>query len=241
MSVSFNCHHSGMVRQSGKSSRLSAPARREQLLDVTARLAADRGFHAISIEAISARAGVTRALVYNHFRDLHELLEAVIDRETSRALAQVSETTLTNLSEGDPRELMLDALDAYLNAIRSSPTTWRLVLMPPEGAPPTLHAKIADGRAAVLERLSRAVEPLTDRGTEPRDAELTARVLSAISDEYARLLLTDPDRFPPQRLLQHARWWLARTPAAHQSAAQPPKTTSGTLPPSRCGRARDKR
>ena len=185
------------------------------MLDVTARLVAEGGFHTISIEAVSARAGVTRALVYNHFRDLRELLEAVIERETSRALAQVSETTLTNLSEGDPRELMLEALDAYLNAVRSSPSTWRLVLMPPEGAPPALHAKIANGRAAVLERLSRAVRPLTDRSAQPRDAELTARVLSAISDEYARLLLTDPDRFPPHRLLQHARWWL-RAPVANK-------------------------
>ncbi len=206
---------SRMSRQPGKSARLSAPARREQLLDVTARLVAEGGFHTISIEAVSARAGVTRALVYNHFRDLRELLEAVIERETSRALAQVSETTLTNLSEGDPRELMLEALDAYLNAVRSSPSTWRLVLMPPEGAPPALHAKIANGRAVVLERLSRAVRPLTDRSAQPRDAELTARVLSAISDEYARLLLTDPDSFPPHRLLQHARWWL-RAPVANK-------------------------
>ncbi|MDQ6744905.1 MAG: hypothetical protein M3Z27_02630 [Actinomycetota bacterium] len=54
--------------------------------------------------------------------------------------------------------------------------------------------------------------PLTDREPEVRDAELTARILSAISDEYARLVLTDPVRFPPERLLGHARWWLGRGP-----------------------------
>lgn len=205
-----------MTPPSAKTHRLSAAARREQLLDLTARLAAERGFHAISIEAVSARAGVTRALVYNHFRDLNQLLEAVVERETSHALAQVSETTLTNLDEGNPEQLMLEALDAYLNAVRSSPTTWRLVLMPPEGAPPALHTKIAVGRAAVLARLSRAVQPATNRNPEPGDAELTARVLSAISDEYARLLLTDPERFPPQRLLRHARWWLTRIPVVRQ-------------------------
>jgi len=31
-------------------------------------------------------------------------------------------------------------------------------------------------------------------------------VLSAIADEYARLVLTDPVRFPPERLLVHLRW-----------------------------------
>jgi AcrR family transcriptional regulator len=210
-----------MTERPRRSRRRSAAARREQLLDVTTRLVAERGFHAISIESVSARAGVTRATVYNHFRDLHELLEAVIERETSRALAQVSETTLTNLDEGDPQHLMLDALDAYLQAVRSSPTTWRLVLMPPEGAPAALHEKIAAGRAAVLERLSQAVQPLTDRDAQPRDPELTARILSAISDEYARLALTDPDRFSQERLLQHAGWWLAGMPLTSERDAPP--------------------
>lgn len=212
---------SGMTRRSGKSARLSAPARREQLLDVTARLVAERGFHAISIEAVSARAGVTRALVYNHFRDLRELLEAVIERETSRALAQVSETTLTDLSEGDPRELMLEALDAYLSAVRSSPTTWRLVLMPPEGSPELLRQSIARGRGAVLAKLAVALRPAWPPGSDSPDPELTARTLSAIADDYARLLLTEPRRFSRERLLTHARWYLENfAPAAHAASSE---------------------
>jgi AcrR family transcriptional regulator len=197
------------------SARRSAAARRDQLLDVTTRLVAQRGFHDISIEAVATSAGVTRATIYNHFSDLQALLEAVIERETSRALAQISETALTNLDEGEPLELMLEALNAYLHAVASQPTTWRLVLMPPEGAPETLYKKIADGRSSVLNRLSRAVQPLTDRQPEVRDAELTARILSAISDEYARLVLTDPARFPPARLHDHARWWLGHGPFTH--------------------------
>jgi AcrR family transcriptional regulator len=200
-----------MSDQTRKSTRRTAAARREQLLDVTTRLVADDGFHAISIEAVAREAGITRATVYNHFADVNELLDAVIQRETSRALAQVSETALTDLDEGDPEQLMLEALDAYLHAVASSPTTWRLVLMAPEGAPPALRKKIVSGRAAVLERLGRALQPLSDRGEDPADAELTARVLSAISDEYARLVLTDPARYTPERLLAHARRWLLGT------------------------------
>jgi AcrR family transcriptional regulator len=187
--------------------RMSATARREQLLDVATQLAVDEGFHAVSVEAVARRAGITRAVIYQHFRDLHELLEAVVDRETSRALAQVSETTLGDLSEGDPRELMLESLDAYLSAVRDHPTTWRLVLMPPEGAPKILRHRIEQGRRSVLAQLAKAVRP-TLRGANVDDAELTARILSATSDEYARLVLTDPVRYPPERLMRHARWWL---------------------------------
>ena len=43
-----------------KSPRMSAPQRREQLLDATRDIAAERGFHEISIDAVAKRAGITR-------------------------------------------------------------------------------------------------------------------------------------------------------------------------------------
>lgn len=188
--------------------RMSAAARRNHLLDVATALAVAEGFHAVSVEAVARRAGITRAVIYQHFRDRQALLEAVIDRETSRALAQVSETALQDLSEGDPQQLMLESLDAYLRAVNDHPATWRLVLMPPEGAPETLRKRIERGRRSVRAQLAHAVRPALQAENADADAELTASILSAVSDEYARLVLIDPDRFPPERLLRHARWWL---------------------------------
>jgi hypothetical protein len=132
----------------------------------------------------------------------------VIEREMDRAQSQVSETTLTDLTEGPPVELMLESLHAYLHVVRTHPNTWRLVLAPPPGAPEILRERIANGRAAVLVRLVDAVRPALAADSDPPDAELTARILSAVADEYARLILADPDRFPPERLLEHARWIL---------------------------------
>jgi AcrR family transcriptional regulator len=195
--------------QPSTSTRMSASARRDQLLDVTTDLVARAGFHSASIEAIARRAGITRAVVYQHFGDLQALLEEVIERETHRALVQVSETTLSDLSEGEPIELMLESLRSYLHAVQNHPTTWRLILMPPQGAPEILHKSITRGRSMVLARMTDAVRPaLARNGSEP-DAELTARLLSAIADEYAKLVLTDGHRFSPERLLRHARWWLS--------------------------------
>ena len=87
--------------------------------------------------------------------------------------------------------------------------TWRLVLMPPEGAPEFLRKSIEQGRAAVLDRLTqrRSADAPRPAGGTP-DPELTARILSAIADEYARLLLSAPERYPAERLLAHARWSL---------------------------------
>ncbi|MCW3033289.1 MAG: hypothetical protein QOK19_1889 [Solirubrobacteraceae bacterium] len=178
------------------------------MLDVATEIVGEHGFQAVSIQSVAQRAGVTRPIVYEHFGSLHGLLEAVVKREMSRAMEQLAATRLPDLSDGDPVALMLGSLRAYLAAVEEHPTTWRLVLMPAEGAPETLRKRIVRGRAEVLQSLTEAVRPGSLPVEASEDPELTARILSAMADEYARLVLADPVRFPPARLLEHARWWL---------------------------------
>ncbi|MFI5122047.1 MAG: TetR/AcrR family transcriptional regulator [Vicinamibacteria bacterium] len=191
--------------------RMSAEQRREQLLDVTKEIVGEQGFHAVSIEAVARRAGITRPVVYGHFGDLAGLLEAMVEREGERALAQLDEVLPSSAPEdGDPRRDLLAALRGYLEAVRADPVTWRLVLMPPEGAPAILRERISAGRDAIVAALAEVVRPGLGPGAESPDPELTARTLSAVSDEAARLLLTDPERYPIERLLVHADWLLGR-------------------------------
>jgi AcrR family transcriptional regulator len=70
--------------------RMSGAERREQLIDVTKEIVGEQGFHAVSIEAVARRAGITRPVVYGHFDDLPTLLEAMVEREGNRALAQLA-------------------------------------------------------------------------------------------------------------------------------------------------------
>jgi AcrR family transcriptional regulator len=186
--------------------RMAAPVRREQLLDVTGEIVADQGFQAVSIQSVARRAGISRPLIYEHFGDLQGLLEALVEREMKRALEQVSATALGDLTEGDPPALMLESLRTFLEAVQEHPSTWRFVLMPPESAPELLRCSIIRGRNAALTRLARALRPISHSADGAPEPELSARILSAVADEYARLLLTDPSRFPPERLLTHARW-----------------------------------
>jgi AcrR family transcriptional regulator len=179
--------------------RMKAPARREQLLDAAKAAVAEEGFHGVSIEAVARRAGITRPIVYRHFEDLGALLEALVERETVRALGQLREFLPRELA-GDPREALIAALRGYLRAVESDPVTWRLMLVPPEGAPGLLGERIAAGRAAVIAQLGGAIDS--------PDPELTARALSSLADEAARLLLADAERYPAERSLDHARWLL---------------------------------
>jgi AcrR family transcriptional regulator len=197
--------------------RMSAGERREQLLDVTKALVGERGFHGISIEAVANRAGISRPIVYGHFGDLTGLLEAMLEREGALALSQLAAVLPDPASPSDPPQALRDALRGYLEAVRSDPITWRLVLMPPEGAPELLRDRINRGRDAVIAALASYVESGGSGAGGSPDPELTARLLSAVADEAARLLLTDPRRYSIDRLTAHASWLLD-----HLSLEPPP-------------------
>jgi AcrR family transcriptional regulator len=199
-----------MSPRTATASRLPAAQRREQLLDVTKAIVAAQGFHAVSIERVARDAGVSRPIVYGHFTDLQGLLEALVVRESARALEQLQEFLPGDLGAGDPRALLLAGLRGYLEAVRDDPDTWRLVLMPPEGAPALLRDLLARGRSAVVAHLAEAARPGLGSGGPSPDPEMTARTLSAVADEGARLLLTDPERYPVERMLAHARWVLGQ-------------------------------
>lgn len=186
--------------------RMTGAERREQLLDVTKAIVGEAGFHAISIEAVARRAGITRPVVYGHFHDLRGLLEAMLARETARAQAQLARILPPDGWRGSSREMLLGTLRGYLEAVRADPVTWRLVLMPPEGAPEMLREQIGRGRDAVLAVLAELVRPGLAPGRVPPDPALTARTLSNLADEAARLTLTDPVQFPIERLMDHAAW-----------------------------------
>jgi AcrR family transcriptional regulator len=193
-----------------KSPRLTGAQRREQILDVTKALAGERGFHAISIDAVARRAGITRPVVYSHFSDLTELLRAMVEREGARAVQQLMALIPREANTDDPAAMLMTSLRAFLEAVRDDPVTWRLVLVPAEGTPEVLRERAIQIRAAVTEQLAAVVPTALAGGsteTSP-DAELTALTLQAVSEEAARLLLERPDEFSIERVMAHTEWML---------------------------------
>ena len=193
--------------------RLPRAERREQLLDVTKEIVGEHGLHAVSIDRVAREAGVSRPIIYEHFNDLGGLLNALLDREGNRALAQLATFMPTAAGEGtELLDVLLAALTGYLEAVRSDPITWQLMLMPPEGAPEFLRERVEQARAAVVAQLAALVEQAFEPwgGQRTPDPELTAYSMSTLADTWARLLLTDPDRFDLERILVHASWALGR-------------------------------
>ena len=97
------------------------------------------------------------------------LLEAMLERETVRALGQLAEVLPSGLEGGSARQALLAALRGYLEVVRADPVTWRLVLMPPEGTPELLREDVRRGREAVVAVLAQVVDGGVAAGLESPD------------------------------------------------------------------------
>lgn len=193
--------------------RLPTAERREQLLLAAQGIALERGFHAVTVDGVARACGVTRPVVYGAFEDRTALLAALLDRAETRVMAQLAQVfpAVPGPEEQvDPDELLLDGIVAYLTAVSSDPDTWRVILVPPEGAPPELGARVNAHRRVLL----RVLRGLLDWGLERRggpalDADLFARAVFTLAEGAARLVLEDPDRWQVGQFADFTRTALA--------------------------------
>ncbi|HEV2685536.1 MAG TPA: helix-turn-helix domain-containing protein, partial [Actinomycetota bacterium] len=103
--------------------RLTAEARRAQLLSVAREVFAEDGYPGAAMEKIAQRAGVTKPVLYQHFEGKKELYLALLDSDMSRLLAQVSGAIE---SAHDNPSRIRKGLAAYFNYIEANVDSFRL-------------------------------------------------------------------------------------------------------------------
>jgi AcrR family transcriptional regulator len=189
--------------------RVSADQRRTQLLDVALRLVVTGGHGAVTMEAVAEHAGVTKPVVYGLYANRADLLGALLRREQEQAMAQVLEVLPANLDHppSDIGEALARFLDRFLPAVRAAPERWYCILMQVPGMPPEFHAAREQARAVVLARAQRVTaELLRALGAPPElDPEIVGHTMVTLAEMAARLVLTDPDRYHPDRFTSTLR------------------------------------
>src|SRR3990172_7590615 len=89
--------------------RLSASARRTQLVEIARGVFAQRGYEATSVEEIAARAKVSKPIVYEHFGGKEGLYAVLVDREMDHVVTRISDA----IGAGTPRERVERAALAF--------------------------------------------------------------------------------------------------------------------------------
>ncbi|MBW2381740.1 MAG: TetR/AcrR family transcriptional regulator [Deltaproteobacteria bacterium] len=94
--------------------KLTAAARRAQLIQVGREVFAENGYEATSVEEIASRAKVSKPIVYEHFGGKEGLYAVVVDREMEYVIRVISEA----LSAGSPRERAEQSALAFLTWVK---------------------------------------------------------------------------------------------------------------------------
>jgi AcrR family transcriptional regulator len=97
--------------------RLTAAARRAQLIYVGREVFAERGYSATSVEEIAARAKVSKPILYGHFGGKEGLYAVIVDREVEYILTRITEA----VSSGTPRARLQRAALVYLKYVEERP------------------------------------------------------------------------------------------------------------------------
>ena len=106
-----------MPHRQERSGRLTAAARRAQLIEVGRSLFAKHGYDATSVEEIAEHAKVSKPIVYEHFGGKEGLYAVVVDRETDYVVTRIAES----ISSGSPRERVERAALAFLTYVKEHP------------------------------------------------------------------------------------------------------------------------
>ena len=175
--------------------------RREQLVDAALSVILEQGYGGVSIEAIARAAGVTRPVIYDHFPNLGTLLSTLVEREERYSREQLERVVPDDPGDSDPVEVLAGSVRRFLDAVTARPTTWRIILLPLDGTPAIVRQHVETHRAKILERIERLVHWAINRNELPSDldVELTARAIRDLGEEAGRMVLTDPQRYSPDR------------------------------------------
>jgi len=160
--------------------RLTAEARRAQLLSVAREVFAEDGYPGAAMEKIAQRAGVTKPVLYQHFEGKKELYLALLDSDMSRLLAQVSGAIE---SANDNPSRIRKGLAAYFNYIEANVDSFRLLFRETMGADPEFRESIDRFHDAAATSIGAIIADETGKSLEL--AELLARGIMGMSEAAA--------------------------------------------------------
>jgi AcrR family transcriptional regulator len=106
--------------------RLTAEERRTGILDAALAVFSQRGYHAASIDDIASEAGVSKALIYEHFASKQELYADLIARN-ARELNQRVVGALVGVEVESGVGRLATGLEAFFAFVEERRDAWRML------------------------------------------------------------------------------------------------------------------
>jgi AcrR family transcriptional regulator len=179
--------------------RLTAEERRTGILDSALAVFSGSGYHASSIDDIAREAGVSKALIYEHFASKQELYADLIARN-ARELTQRIAAALVGVELESGASRLAIGLDAFFAFVEERRDAWRM-----------LFRDVADPETATV--VNRMLEQVTAEVTVLISQDPGASALDSPEDRRALRLLAEMLVGGTQSM---ANWWTSNPEAPRE-------------------------
>jgi AcrR family transcriptional regulator len=158
--------------------RTSRSRRREQLIAVAAEFFLHHSYDAVTVEMISARAGISGPGLYRHFQNKQALLIAVLEEPTQivhEAARRIGETTT------EPEVAIVGMVESHIRLILQGPPSTLIFTKNEHALPEHDRRRIRREMALYAEEWVSVVIPLRPDLSEPEARLLTQCVFSMLN------------------------------------------------------------
>ena len=114
------------MARAGSRRRMTAEERRAAIVESALAVFAERGYHPSSIDDIAREAGISKALIYEHFRSKQALYDDLLAQNARELLARLRRALAgVEVEAGGAR--LATGLDAFFGFVEDHRAAWRIL------------------------------------------------------------------------------------------------------------------
>jgi AcrR family transcriptional regulator len=178
--------HNGARRR-----RLTGAQRQRSILYAAAEVFARHGYDGARIEEIAEAAGVSKGLIYEHFKGKRELYAHIRSKGTAESLDRVLEAAAA--ADADSRQQLEAALSAFLDFVAEQPLVWQVIEQ--EVSDPEINALMQSQQQRseqAIAALLAADELMAAQDFDPEQIELLGVMINGAAVRAANWWLANP-------------------------------------------------
>ena len=202
----------------GGTKRLPRAVREQQMLDAAVQMFSINGYHETSMDAIAAKAEISKPMLYLYYGSKEELFGACLDREMTRFVDGVREEI--DLEQG-PKDLLRNAIVAFLRYIDANRASWVVMYGQATNSQAFAHT-VREGRERMIAMVARLLQTGTRHPEPDADFEMMAVALVGAGEAIATRLSTgDTDVDEAAALMINLFWRGLKGVPTDRDAAEP--------------------
>ncbi len=187
----------------GGTKRLPRAVREQQMLDAAVEVFSVNGYHETSMDAIAAKAEISKPMLYLYYGSKEELFGACLSRELSRFIEAVRADVDFTLP---PRDMLRNTILSFLTYIDANRASWIVLYTQATSSQAFAHT-VREGRERIIDLVARLLSTGTRNPEPDTDFNMMAIALVGAGEAVAtRVSAGDVDVNDAAELLINLFW-----------------------------------